>query len=100
MQDEILRIMGFWLELGVSGFRIDAAPFLIEEVSIDDANSVDLKHFLERMREFVTARRADAILLAEANISPEQIPVYFDRGNQMHMLFNFLLNQHLFLALA
>lgn len=100
VQDEILRIMGFWLELGVSGFRIDAAPFLIEEVGIDNASLVDLKDFLERMREFVTTRQADAILLAEANVSPAKIPVYFDRGNRMHILFNFLLNQHLFLALA
>lgn len=100
VQEEILRIMGFWLELGVSGFRIDAAHFLIKNVGIDGASSEDLILFLERMREFVTARRADAILLAEANVSPDQIPVYFDQGNRMHMLFNFLLNQQLFLALA
>lgn len=100
VQEEILRIMGFWLELGISGFRIDAAPFLIKEVGIDGASSEDLKHFLERMREFLSARRADAILLAEANVSPDQISIYFDQGNRMHMLFNFLLNQYLFLALA
>jgi len=100
VQDEILRIMGFWLELGVSGFRIDAASFLIEEVGIKGVTSEDLKHFLERMRAFLAARRADAILLAEANVSPDEISVYFDQGDRMHMLFNFLLNQHLFLALA
>lgn len=100
VQDEILRIMGFWLQLGVSGFRIDAAPFLIEEVGIDGVSSNDLKQFLERMREFLAARRTDAILLAEANVTSDQIPVYFDQGDRMHMLFNFLLNQHLFLALA
>ena len=100
VQEEILRIMGFWLELGVSGFRIDAAPFLIKEVGIDGGSSDNLEHFLERMREFLAGRQADAILLAEANVSPDQIPVYFDQGNRMHMLFNFMLNKHLFLALA
>ncbi|MCT7949785.1 alpha-amylase family protein [Ancylothrix sp. C2] len=100
VQEEILRIMGFWLELGVSGFRIDAAPFLIEEVGMENAHLFDLKQFLERMREFLANRSADAILLAEANVSPDQIPVYFDEGNRMQMLFNFLVNQNLFLALA
>ena len=76
VQDEILRIMGFWLELGRAGFWFDAAPLLIKEVGIDAASSDDLKHFLERMREFLAARRVDAILLAETNISPNQIPVY------------------------
>lgn len=100
VREEILRIMGFWLELGVSGFRIDAAPFLIEDVGIPNANSQELQGFLQQMRDFLSSRRADAILLAEANVAPDKIPVYFGDGDRMHLLFNFVLNQYLFLALA
>ncbi|WNN89528.1 alpha-amylase family glycosyl hydrolase [Gloeocapsopsis dulcis] len=100
VKEEIRLIMGFWLELGVSGFRIDAAPFLIKDIGIKDADKEDLQGFFFEMREFVSSRRGDAVLLAEANVPLEQIPVYFGKGNKMHMLFNFLLNQYMFLALA
>lgn len=100
VREEILRIMGFWLELGVSGFRIDAAPFIIEDIGIKNCSPEDLQSFLQNMREFVASRHSNAILLAEANVSPEQTSVYFGDGNRMQMLFGFLLNQHLFLALA
>ncbi|MBE9018788.1 trehalose synthase [Chroococcidiopsis sp. CCALA 051] len=100
VREEICKIMGFWLELGVSGFRIDAAPFLIQGIGIPDAKPEDLEGFLIGMREFLVSRRADAILLAEANVDADQIGVYFGNGDKMQMLFSFLLNQHMFLALA
>ncbi len=100
VKEEICKIMGFWLELGVSGFRIDAAPFLIKGIGIPGADQENLQSFLSEMREFVSSRRGDAVLLAEANVPPEQISVYFGKGDKMHMLFNFLLNQYMFLALA
>jgi maltose alpha-D-glucosyltransferase / alpha-amylase len=100
VQEEILRIMGFWLSLGVSGFRVDAAPFVIEDVGIENASPEDLQSFLQRMREFVASRQADAILLAEANVSHQKIQIYFGNGDRMQMLFSFLLNQQMFLALA
>lgn len=100
VREEILHIMGFWLALGVSGFRIDAAPFVIEDIGIQNSSAQELQHFLQQMREFVASRQSDAILLAEANVSADKIPIYFGDGDRMQMLFNFLLNQHLFLALA
>ncbi|MEP6523873.1 alpha-amylase family protein [Microcoleus vaginatus DQ-U2] len=100
VREEICKIMGFWLELGVSGFRIDAVPFLIKGIGIEGADPENLRGFLEEMREFVSSRRGDAVLLAEANVDRDQISIYFAKGDRMHILFNFLLNQHLFLALA
>lgn len=100
VQEEIRKIMGFWLELGVSGFRIDAAHFLIKGIGIEGASAEKLQHFLTEMREFITSRKGDAVLLAEANVTPEQIQIYFNQGDRMHLLFNFLLNQYMFLALA
>ncbi|WP_236147008.1 alpha-amylase family protein [Scytonema millei] len=100
VREEICKIMGFWLELGVSGFRIDAAPFLIMGIGIPEAKAEDLEGFLIEMRAFLVSRRADAVLLAEANVDADQIPVYFGNGDKMQLLFSFLLNQHMFLALA
>ncbi|HET9225160.1 MAG TPA: alpha-amylase family protein, partial [Thermoanaerobaculia bacterium] len=99
VREEICRIMGFWLELGVSGFRLDAAPFLIE---MKGAGAVgeDQYAYLREFRDFLSWRRGDAILLAEANVEREKMAQYFGEGVRLHMLFGFLVNQHYFLALA
>jgi maltose alpha-D-glucosyltransferase/alpha-amylase len=106
VRDEIRKIMGFWLELGVSGFRIDAAPFVVELKGIGRAHTTGYDHresppdFFERMREFLQWRRGDAILLAEANIAMDEVPEYVGEGDRLHLLFHFFANQHLFLAMA
>lgn len=101
VQAEILKIMGFWLQLGVSGFRMDAVPFVI---SSKDASSQGLREHYDMLRmfsEFLTWREGDAIILAEANVVPEVDMNYFgSSGERLQMLFNFEVNQHLFYALA
>jgi maltose alpha-D-glucosyltransferase / alpha-amylase len=101
---EIKKIMSFWLQLGVSGFRIDAAPFIIEQTEAGNAHSPKDLEFLTELRQHVQWRRSDAILLAEANVEPDQLVDYFgDSGgsaNRLHMLFDFMLNGRLMLALA
>jgi maltose alpha-D-glucosyltransferase/alpha-amylase len=97
---EIQKIMGFWLELGVSGFRMDAVPFVIQAKG---AGVKPVEHYgmLRELREFLQWRSRDAIVLAEANVLPKTDLEYFgDDGDRMHMMFNFHVNQHLFLALA
>ena len=106
VREEIRKIMGFWLALGVSGFRIDAAPFLVEVKGLDGAAIRRYEHgrephdFIGRMREFLQWRRGDAVLLAEANIEMDEVPEYFGDGDRMHLLFHFMVNQHVMLALA
>lgn len=99
VREEIQRIMGFWLQLGVSGFRIDAAPFLIEEVGVDGPGPLRFE-FLEEFRHFLSWRKGDAVMLAEANVTPDAARDFFGDGDRMHMMFNFHVNQRLFLALA
>lgn len=100
VEEEIRKIMGFWLELGVNGFRIDAAPFIIELRGLDEADRETRENYLEFFRHFLSWRRGDAIMLAEANVAMDKLPLYLGDGDRMHMLFNFMVNQHLFAALA
>ncbi len=100
VRNEICRIIGLWLQLGVAGFRVDAAPFLIEMKGVETSEAPEAYQYLREFREFLSWRAGDAILLAEANVSVDKILEYFGSGDKMHMLFNFILNQHLFLALA
>jgi maltose alpha-D-glucosyltransferase/alpha-amylase len=100
VQEEIRKIMGFWLELGISGFRMDAMPFVIQSKGADKRH-VEHYELLREFREFLQWRKGDAIILAEANILPELDLRYFgDDGDRAHMMFNFQVNQRLFYALA
>jgi maltose alpha-D-glucosyltransferase/alpha-amylase len=97
---EIRRIMGYWLQLGVNGFRVDAVPFLIESTSATRASQLRFEYMAE-MRQFLQWRTADAILLGEANVLPKETRKYFGDGRDgLSMMFNFFVNQHMFFALA
>ena len=101
VQAEILKIMGFWIQLGVSGFRMDAVPFVIATKGAKVRKPVEQYDMLRSFREFLQWRQGNAIILAEANVLPETDMEYFGRdGDRMHMMFNFHVNQHLFYALA
>jgi maltose alpha-D-glucosyltransferase/alpha-amylase len=97
---EIQKIMGFWLQLGVSGFRMDAVPFLIEKKGPGVEHQMDF-NLLKEMRDFLQWRSGDAIMLAEANVPPEESLEYFgSEGDRLQMMLNFPVNQRLFYALA
>jgi maltose alpha-D-glucosyltransferase/alpha-amylase len=104
VREEIKKICAFWLQLGVAGFRMDAVPFIIEETEPGNPNSPMDFGFLSELRQHVQWRRGDAVLLAEANVEPDKLVTFFgDEGgssNRIHMLFDFMLNARLVLALA
>jgi maltose alpha-D-glucosyltransferase / alpha-amylase len=102
---EIRKVMAFWLQLGVSGFRIDAAPFVLEQVAPNvDPAPLDFS-ILNQWREDVQWRNPEAVLLCEANVDPEKMATYCTAGpgepnDRAHMLFAFDLNPRLWLSLA
>jgi maltose alpha-D-glucosyltransferase/alpha-amylase len=101
VQAEILKIMGFWIQLGVSGFRMDAVPFVIAEKGADVKKPKEQFEMLRAFREFLQWRKGDSIILAEANVVPKDNLEYFgDDGDRMQMMFNFHVNQALFYAMA
>jgi maltose alpha-D-glucosyltransferase/alpha-amylase len=101
VQAEILKIMGFWIQLGVSGFRMDAVPFVISTKGPTVTKPVEQYDMLRVLREFLQWRQGDSIILAEANVLPDTDMQYFGQaGDRMHMMFNFEANQNLFFAMA
>jgi maltose alpha-D-glucosyltransferase / alpha-amylase len=101
VQAEILKIMGFWIQLGVSGFRMDAVPFIIATKGPNVDKPEEQYDMLRMFREFLQWRQGDCIALAEANVLPDTDMEYFGRdGGRMHMMFNFQVNQNLFYAFA
>jgi maltose alpha-D-glucosyltransferase/alpha-amylase len=101
VQAEILKIMGFWIQLGVIGFRMDAVPFVISTKGAHVKKPIEQYEMLRSLREFLQWREGTAIILGEANVLPETDMEYFGAdGDRMHMMFNFQVNQHLFYSLA
>ena len=100
VQEELRKVIGFWLQLGVSGFRMDAMPFVISTKGADKKTHEQYS-MLHEIRDFLQWRRSDAIVLAEANVVPGVDFQYFgDDGDRLQMMFNFHVNQHLFYAMA
>jgi maltose alpha-D-glucosyltransferase/alpha-amylase len=101
VQAEILKIMGFWLQLGVDGFRMDAVPFVIAKKGAQQTRPVEQYDMLRSFSEFLTWRKSGTIILGEANIVPKNDLEYFGEfGERLQMMFNFDVNQHLFYAMA
>jgi maltose alpha-D-glucosyltransferase / alpha-amylase len=104
VRDEIRKIMGFWLRLGISGFRMDATPFVIERVVPDRPDHARDFQLLNELRGAMSWRQGQAVILAEANVADDQLPLYVGRepgaDDRLHMLFNFRLNARMVLALA
>lgn len=101
VRTELRKIMGLWLQLGVDGFRIDAAPFLISLEGVVDGGGLQAAHeYLREMRDFVTFRDGNAVMLGEVDLGYAIIADYFGGGNELQLLFNFIVNRFLFLALA
>lgn len=99
VQDEIKNILRFWIKLGVSGFRIDAVPHMLRKKGKEQLPG-DAHDLLRKLRTFVDEQGEDIVLMGEADTQHESYSDFFGERDQLHMLLNFHLNNHLFLALA
>jgi maltose alpha-D-glucosyltransferase / alpha-amylase len=100
VQTEMLKIMSFWLDLGVDGFRADAVPYLFERDGTSSENLPETHAFLKEIRKFINEHYPDRVLLAEANQWPEDIIPYFGNGgDEFHMGFNFPIMPRLYMSI-
>ena len=87
VQEEMLRVAVFWLDLGIDGFRADAVPYLFERVGTNCENLPETHAYLKRIRAFMEERYPNRILLCEANQWPEDDRPYFCDGDEFQMGF-------------
>jgi trehalose synthase len=101
VRHEIAKIVGFWLALGVSGFRMDAVPFLVQVIEGTGEDPGAGKRWLHSLREYAMRRRGDVMLMGECNVAKEDVESFFeDHGDALHLQLAFLINQRLWLSLA
>jgi maltose alpha-D-glucosyltransferase/alpha-amylase len=102
VQDAMLEILRFWLDLGIDGFRLDAVPYLFEEQGTNCENLPKTHAYLKRIRAEVDRLYPDRVLLAEANQWPSDVVEYFGDpatgGDECHMAFHFPLMPRIFMA--
>jgi len=99
VREEIWKVMKFWLDLGVDGFRVDAVPYLIEREGTSCENLPETHAVLKELRARVDAHFTGRVLLAEANMWPEDVRPYFGDGDEFHMSFHFPIMPRMFMAL-
>jgi maltose alpha-D-glucosyltransferase/alpha-amylase len=98
VQDAMLNVLRFWLDLGIDGFRLDAVPYLYEREGTNGENLPETHEYLRRVRAEVDAGYRDRVLLAEANQWPEDVVEYFGDGDECHMAFHFPAMPRMFMS--
>lgn len=109
VRDEIAKTVGFWTQLGLSGFRVDAVPFFLSDTAKHPGDDITDPHdYLRDLRAFLHRRRGDAILMGEVNLPYDEQRLYFgdsdgdgtSDGDELTLQFDFVGMQQLYLALA
>ena len=98
VQEQMVAVLKFWLDLGLDGFRLDAVPYLFEREGTNCENLPETHDFLRRIRKEIDADYENIVLLAEANQWPSDVVEYFGHGDECHMCFNFPLMPRMFMA--
>ena len=99
VQQEVFKILDFWSGMGVDGFRLDAVPYLFEREGTNGENLPETHAFLKKLRKHVDMRFPGTLLLAEANMWPEDSAAYFGDGDECHMNYHFPVMPRMFMAL-
>jgi maltose alpha-D-glucosyltransferase / alpha-amylase len=96
----VLGVMDYWLDLGVDGLRLDAIAYIVEREGTNCENLPETHAIIKKMRAAVDAKYPDRMLLAEANLWPEETAQYFGDADECHMAFHFPLMPRIYMALA
>ncbi len=99
VQAAVFRIIDFWCKLGVDGFRLDAVPYLYERENTNGENLPETHAYLKKLRQHVDTHFPGTVLLAEANMWPEDSASYFGNGAECHMNYHFPVMPRMFMAL-
>jgi len=99
VQEEVFKLIDYWCELGVDGFRLDAVPYLFEREGTNGENLPETHAFLKKLRKHVDDHYPGIVFLAEANMWPEDSASYFGDGDECHMNYHFPVMPRMFMAL-
>ncbi|HET6217037.1 MAG TPA: maltose alpha-D-glucosyltransferase [Acidobacteriaceae bacterium] len=97
--EEVVKIMRYWLDMGVDGLRVDAIPYLVEREGTNCENLAETHAVMKRIRYEIDKEYAARTILAEANQWPDDVRIYYGNGDECHMAFHFPLMPRMYMAL-
>lgn len=98
VQEEIFKVLDYWIDMGVDGFRLDAVPYLFERDGTNCENLPETHQFLKKLRKHVDEKKPGTLMLAEANMWPEDSASYFGDGDECHMNYHFPIMPRMFMS--
>nr|WP_297350381.1 maltose alpha-D-glucosyltransferase [uncultured Caldimonas sp.] len=98
--EAVFKVMRFWLDMGVDGFRLDAIPYLVERDGTNNENLPETHSVIKQLRAAIDASYPNRFLLAEANQWPEDVRDYFGEGDECHAAYHFPLMPRIYMAIA
>jgi maltose alpha-D-glucosyltransferase / alpha-amylase len=98
VQQEIFKIIDYWCEMGVDGFRLDAVPYLYEREGTNGENLPETHVYLKKLRKHIDEKYPGTAFLAEANMWPEDAASYFGNGDECHMNYHFPVMPRMFMS--
>ncbi|WP_116125445.1 maltose alpha-D-glucosyltransferase [Lewinella sp. IMCC34183] len=99
VQEEIFKILDYWMSMGIDGFRLDAIPYLFEREGTNGENLPETHEFLKKLRTHVDTNYDNVLFLAEANMWPEESASYFGDGDECHMNYHFPLMPRMYMSI-
>jgi maltose alpha-D-glucosyltransferase/alpha-amylase len=97
--EEVVKVMRYWLDMGVDGLRVDAIPYLVEREGTNCENLPETHAIMKRIRAEIDKEYAARTILAEANQWPDDVRIYYGDGDECHMAFHFPLMPRMYMAL-
>jgi maltose alpha-D-glucosyltransferase / alpha-amylase len=97
--EEVVKVMHYWLDMGVDGLRVDAIPYLVEREGTNCENLPETHAVMKRIRHEIDEKYAARTILAEANQWPDDVRIYYGDGDECHMAFHFPLMPRMYMAL-
>lgn len=98
VQQEIINILDYWMDMGIDGFRLDAIPYLFEREGTNGENLPETHEYLKKLRKHVDENYENVLFLAEANMWPEDSASYFGDGDECHMNYHFPLMPRMYMS--
>lgn len=100
VQQAMLDVLSYWLDMGIDGFRLDAVPYLFERDGTNCENLPETHSFIKRLRAHIDQQYPGRVLLAEANQWPEDVVDFFGDGDECHMAYHFPIMPRLYMAVS
>jgi maltose alpha-D-glucosyltransferase/alpha-amylase len=97
--EEVLKVLHYWLDMGIDAIRLDAIPYLVERDGTNCENLPETHAILKRIRAEIDTHYENRMILAEANQWPTDVRPYFGDGDECHMTFHFPLMPRIYMAL-